>query len=218
MSLSIPYENVGDAQMRLQGSVVLYDGEPVYIREVTQVGAGDPKGDVFRVYAEPLPLTSRERNREDEFRKFISSKKFDMAPFPMGFMNWNGDAVYIHRRARRQQRQGFSEGTFGADFVSQNPNGTGINFGTCVKSKEFVDCIKGKYPSVSDATKIIMNDKARSVAFSRTFALVRDLELVDLIYLYHKQEKVGFITGDALKLSKVGQCLKESLREVGVKC
>ena len=216
MSLSIPYESIGDAQMRLNSTVVLYDGEPVYIREIGVRDAGDPKDDVFRVYAETLPRTGREK--VDTMRKYISSKKFDMAPFPMGFMNHKGYAYYCSRLPRRQQKQGLSENTFSCCPVAFQHEVGSVSFGTATQLQPFVDMVKGRYPTMEEALRLLSSEEAKSVGFSRTYALIRDLELDGLIYLYHKQEKVGFILDGALKLSKSAVCLKESLREVGIPC
>jgi hypothetical protein len=216
MSLSVPYENLGDAQMRLQGTIVLYDGEPVYITDVREVGPGDPKGDIFRVYASPLPYDPGIR-RAEEMRKFISSKKFDLAPFPMGFMNFQGNVFYCTRLARRQQRQGLSAGTLSALPVG-NPTVGAHRFETLISVPEFLDCIKGRYPTVAEATRQIEEAGATGIAFSRSFCLVKDNDIPELIYLFHKKEKVGFIMEGRLMLSKKGKCLKESLNEVGVKC
>lgn len=223
MSLSIEYENIEQANMRLQGTVVKYDGEPVYVTNVGQVGLNDPKPNIYRVYAAKLPYNGREAIEEQ--RKFISSKKFDLAPFPMGFMNKDGVTYYCHRLPRKQQRQGLSNGTFSALEAGTAGVGAGLAFKGdnklrlefVIEMQEFVDCIKGKYPSFEIATKQI-EDGARGVGFSRCFALVRDEELPELVYLYHKREKVGFIMDGHLNLTKAGKCLRESLREVGVKC
>jgi hypothetical protein len=216
MSLSIQYENVHDAQMRLQNTVILYDGEPVWISEVGQVGAGDPKGDIFRVYIRPLPINGKEAER-----KFISSKKFDLAPFPMGFMNKNGNVYYCSRLPRRQQRQGLSNQTFACSLIDgssvERPRRE-FNLENLVSDQCFLDCIKGKYPNVAEATRQIEEGNIQGVAFHRCFAIIRDAELSELIYLYHKREKVGFIMNGQLKLSKKGNCLKEALNEVGVRC
>jgi hypothetical protein len=258
MSLSIPYENLNDAQMRLQNTVVLYDGEPVYIQEIGQVGPGDPKEDIFRVYAYPLPYKpagvlpkafkirhagmeqwhiaidnegnpvrvkpprppAPEPKPEDDgqagFRKFISSKKFDLAPFPMGFLNDEGKVFYCHRRPRRQQRQGLSGETFIGEAVDSGE--PPLQFGEVVGSSEFLDCIKGNYPRYDLAYQMVKGDGLNAVAFARNFALIRDKDMEELIYLYHKKEKVGFIVNGLVSLSKKGNCLRESLREEGVQC
>ena len=218
MSLSIQYESVNDANMRLSGTIVLYDGKPVYIREVGALAEGEGKnGDIYRVYIKELPIKPNDRGAYE--RKFISSKKFDLAPFPMGFMNTaSGKAVYLSRAPRRQQKQGLSEATL-SQYVVGDLSGQGrlVRFADLTSSQQFVDCINGKYPSVAEATKMVA-EGADSVAFSRVFAIARDKSLPELIYLYHKKDKVGFIMDGKLKLSAKGRCLRESLNEVGVRC
>lgn len=215
MSLSIQYESVNDANMRLSGTIVLYDGKPVFIREVGAIGEGEGKnGDIYRVYINELPI---KRGAQTE-RKFISSKKFDLAPFPMGFMNTEaGKAVYLSRAPRRQQKQGLSEATLSQYAVGDLTGARVVRFADLTNSQPFVDCINGKYPSVAEATQLV-KDGADSVAFSRCFAIARDSSLPELIYLYHKKDKVGFIMDGKLKLSAKGRCLRESLNEVGVRC
>lgn len=215
MSLSIPYENIHDAQMRLQGTVVLYDGDPVYITEVAQKKVEDPKDDIFRVYASPLPYQPMQDKAE--MRKFISSKKFDMAPFPMGFMNYDGLAYYCTRLPRKQQRQGLSNGTFSSVPVGF-PDMGGVRFEQAISMKEFDECVKGKYPSFDEALKRLAEGEANSVGFTRCFAVVSDKDMPELVYLYHKKEKVGFVLEDRVKLSKAGKCLVEALREANVRC
>jgi hypothetical protein len=215
LSLAIQYENLNDAQMRLANTIVLYDGDPVYITQVGMKEEGDPKDDTFRVYASPLPYAAH-RGAKGEMRKFISSKKFDMAPFEMGFMNLNGVAYYCSRLPRRQQRQGLSSGTFSCIPVGA-PHVGALRLENVIAQQEFVDCIKGKHPSYADAVRLIERGEAGSVAFARCFALVQDVDMPELVFLYHKKEKVGFLMGDTLKLSKAGKCLREALREAGVR-
>jgi hypothetical protein len=93
-----------------------------------------------------------------------------------------------------------------------------FNVGMLVQEQAFVDCIKGKYPSLEEATKQIAKADTKAVAVSRTYALMKDADLPDLVYLYHKMDKVGFIMENKLTLTKMAACLKESLREVGIKC
>jgi hypothetical protein len=203
--------------MRLSGTVVLYDGKPVYIREVGALrdAAEGKNGDIYRVYIKELPIKSGD-DRDYE-RKFISSKKFDLAPFPMGFMNHEGKAVYLSRAPRRQQKQGLSEQTLSCYNVGEAAAGNVLRFANLTSNQAFVDCVMNKYPTVQEATRMV-EQGADSAAFSRCFAIARDKSLPELIYLYHKNDKVGFIMDGTLKLSAKGRCLRESLNEVGVRC
>jgi hypothetical protein len=98
------------------------------------------------------------------------------------------------------------------------PRAKPLNLVLLITRQEFVDCIKGKYPNLEEATEKLKSRDTFSVAFNRVFALVKDSSLEDLIYLYHKQDKVGFIMNGELSLAKKARCLKESLREAGIKC
>jgi hypothetical protein len=260
MSLSIAYETLDDARMRLQNTIVLYDGEPVYITEIGQMKAGDPKEDIYRVYAAPLPYEGEKgglhfnkarvelaaahwdafierqvgrpvhpkpapkappepapEDPKELLRKFISSKKFDMAPFPMGFVNTESGVFYCQRRPRRQQRQGLSHETFLGQPVGRNFEP--LAFHEILNSPEFVDCVKGKYPTYNDSKLALEIAKdSVSVAFDRHFALVKDEHISELLYIYHKKEKVGFVMEGKVKLANNGQCLRESLKELNVPC
>ncbi len=149
-------------------------------------------------------------------RKFISSRKFDLAPFPMGFLNYDDEVFYCSRLPRRQQRQGLSQQTFMGHCVSAPDRGN-LRLDDAVTAVEFPSCVKGTYPDFPLALALI-EDGSKAVAFSRCFAAIQDNDIRELIYLYHKREKVGFLMEGKLKLSKKGVCLKESLGEVGVPC
>jgi hypothetical protein len=224
MSLSIPYETVEEAEMRLVSTVVMYDGDPVYITKVGNARPGDPKEDILRVYAHPLPfdphklgdIEARAAVKEkEEMRKFISSRKFDMKTIKMGFMNIKGELLYCSRKPARQFKQGVSNNT----FVSQAITGgaRALNLVNAVGLKEFADMLKGVYPTFDEAVRTMNKGKITGVAFHRQFALVRDPALPELLYLYHKSDKVGVIFGgNKIILTKGMICLRESLQEIGL--
>lgn len=224
MSLSVQYETLEEAEMRLNSTVVLYDGEPVYVSRIASAAPGDPKPDIFRVYAQPLPMDKLEGpNPREQFRKFISSKKFDLSTFKMGFMNKDGKIYYCSRKPRRQYKQGISNNTLCCEEVTAGPVNPymdprpNLQLSKLIYERCFVDMIKGVYPTFQDAVKLLENDDTSAVAFSREYALVKDTDLDGLFYLYHKQDKVGFILNDQINLAKKMKCLKEALVELGLK-
>jgi hypothetical protein len=216
MSLAIKYEGVDDARMRLRHTVVLYKRQPVYITEINQ-GTDD---EIFRVYFNELPLVSGRRGRgleDDEEggnkRKFISSKHFDIAPFRMGYVNrpTNTGAFYCSRLPCRMQKQGLCE----ENFVGIDNFGGIVPFGTFYSCKETLAMVEGRYPSFDVALKAL--NKITAVAFSRDFCLVKDTVIPDLIYLYHKGNKVGMYNSGKTSLGADFKCLRESLNELGVR-
>jgi hypothetical protein len=229
VSLAIKYENVDDARMRLRQTVVLYKGAPVLIKEVSKGEGG--QDDVIRVSIQELPsgrtnvkipvpgLAARIRgNRDDdeavvEKRKFISSKHFDIAPFRMGYVNSSeGEgAFYCSRLPARVQKQGLC----GENFKGVTNSGTPVNFNSFLMCKETLAMVANEYPSFNKALAGL--DRVRAVAFHRDFCLVRDEAIPQLIYLYHKGEKVGMHNKGEIALGPKFTCLKESLGEMQLK-
>lgn len=216
MSLKAPdFETLIDAKQRLEATVVLYDNEPVYISRVVEARADDPKPHIFRVVSLPLPLKRDMGNLDNpEFRKFISSKNFDLSTIPLGFLNYKGQVFYCSRVPRRQYRQGISENTLNIEEVSIEKEKPTIRLSNLVYEQVFVDMIKGKYPTFEECVGLAQAGGA--AAFGRTFAVVQDEDLDGLLYLYHKTEKVGFIYEGKVKLAKKMKCLVEMLKELGI--
>jgi hypothetical protein len=220
VSLSVPYETVEEAEMRLSGTVVLYDGEPVYVTKVAHAKAGDPNGDIFRVYARPLPYKPNLEDKinadgQDVFRKFISSRKFDMATIKMGFLNTGKGLLYCSRKPSRQFKQGLSNNTLVATPVTANVRAA--NMAGLLPLKEFAAMLKREYPSyAATLLKMQKDETVIGMAFHPHFAVVRDAHIPELLYLYHKQDKVGLIQDKKVVLTKGMRCLKESIQELGI--
>lgn len=216
MSLAIKYESVHDAVMRLRGTVVLYKGEPVQIQEIRE---GTNKDDILRVLINPIPIGKPDarhiQKAEEGVRKYISSKHFDIAPFPMGYLNCSTGkgAVYCTRMPNRVQKQGLCN----ENFRGLDNYGTPFSFALFVTCPETPLMVAGVYPTFNQALKSL--EKVPAVAFSRDFCLVKDDVISSLIYLYHKGVKVGLVTGNTTEvcLGDKFKCLKESLVELGLK-
>lgn len=212
MSLAIKYESIEDARMRLRGTVVLYSGEPFYVRDVQR--AQSKEDGIFRVIGSLLPVTGREEMAPaegTEMKKFISSKNFDIAAFRMGYVNSPKGAFYCTRLPNRQQKQGLSAET----FSGKDNKGRAIPFTNFTATKEVLNMVKNDYPSFAVAQKALT--KVPAVAFSRDFCLERDEILEEMHRVYHKGIQVGAVLDGKLVLGKKFACLKESLEELGVK-
>lgn len=132
------YETVKEAEMRLQSTIVLYEGEPYYVLCIT-----DHKADgIFRIYLDKIgfhekglahqripgipwdnydesPSNSKghkmdawlEKNPDSGIvRKFMSSSGFDnYRPFPLGMLNEGGSTFYIERMPQRSTQQGLMQ-------------------------------------------------------------------------------------------------------------
>lgn len=201
------YETAEEVQIRLQGTIVLYDGSPVYISRVNIPEAGDDDK-IARVWFYPLPLVGG----GNETRKFLSSRKFDLAPFKMGYMNRGGQAYFLSRAPLRQYQQGLNAKV----LIIQTIKGQKADFGydNCIRDRGFVDMVAGKYPSFKDAGDMLGNHETSSVAVSRMFAFVIDHDL-EALYLLHKGVKCGLALKNdrALKVPPKFHFLKEEMEE-----
>lgn len=225
MSLAIRYEHLDDATMRLRSTVVRYKGEPVYITAL-QEGTED---EIFRVFFKPLPMKDSlaappkfrlnndgfpvlgKKEREEEERKYISSKFFDISPFKMGYINRAKGAAYCSRLPNRVQKQGLSS----ENFTAKSPNND-FNFNSFLICPGLSDMVHGKYPTLREAQQMLLEKKSPLIAFSREFAISRDEILGNLHHVFYKGDKVGAYLDGGLILGDRFKCLKESLIELGV--
>lgn len=228
MSLAIKYETVEDARLRLRHTVVLYKGQPVYINEVKH-GAGG-QDDIIRVCIRELPLkgvgypdevrkpeagraiaNAFAENKEE--RKYISSKHFDIAPFKLGYVNRpdKTGAFFCSRLPNRVQKQGLCAENFTAVDNFKTP----VTFSVFLSCKETPAMVAGEYPSFDKAVKLLA--KTTAIAFDREFCLVKDNVIPNLVYLYHKGVKVGWLNNDQVSLGDKYRCLKEHLTEMRIK-
>ena len=86
------YENLRDADFRLRGTVVWYDGKYVFVENVERIS---PK-----VYT--LNVTSN----KERFGVTTDNPKLKIRNIPQGYVNINGRVAYVKRLPTRTYRQG----------------------------------------------------------------------------------------------------------------
>lgn len=233
------YENLTEALMRLKHTIVLYDGEPVYIYTITN---HMPDGQ-FRVYFSSIVEANKNLNniapihqlpnehpsmgpQMDEFmkassikifRKKMESKHFnDFRPFPLGMMNLKENVLYVERKpVRPKVEQGLQYNMLEGTEISIVRNNNKLQIP--ILCAEFRDCVMGDYPSprrcLEELTKGEVENLA--VAFNRNFAVVRGP--IDTLFLAYKRDVVGVLPrGDfySLRLGKNYKHVKEAAREL----
>jgi hypothetical protein len=202
------YETAEEIRFRLENTIVLYEGLPVFITKTRRGDELVDDKDISRVYFQKMPF---KRGQKEE-RRYLSSKKFDLKPFPMGYFNSEGKALYASRRPVRQNKQGLSANTLIIDDDGRQRGGFG--FEDIIRDQGFCDMILGVYPSFKDAGDIIDKDGCNSVAISRAFALAMDDDLGALI-LKNRGVSCGLaFKGDrGFRLAPKYHFLKEELEE-----
>lgn len=205
------YETAGEVKFRLEGTIVLYDNSPVLISRVNVPEAEDRK-EIARVFFYDLPYGGR-GNGGKETRKYLSSRKFDLAPFKMGYFNHGGEATFASRAPVRQNRQGLTQGTCQLTNIRGKRSET-VNWNTLCSSQGFVDMVAGKFPTFAEAGEMLADKENSSVAVSRSFAFLIDHDLEALL-LMHKGIKCGIaVRGQkALNLPPKFHFLREEAEE-----
>lgn len=199
------YETLEEINFRLANTVVMYDGQPVYITRVSVPEADDRK-EIARVFFVELPYGGQRlvdkfgdpipgaKAGKGETRKYLSSKNFDLAPFKMGYFNNNGEATFVSRNPVRQNRQGLSKETTTLTDV-RGRRSENMNYNKMIESQGFADMVAGKFPGFAEVGDMLGDKDNGSVAVSRQFAFVIDHDLEALL-LMHKGVKCGIALKD----------------------
>lgn len=148
------YETVKEAEMRLQNTIVLYEGKPYYVLAID-----NHKNDgIFRIYLDDMShpegsVLSRFHDipyewvpyepghptkgvKLDEWlekhpdcgliRKMMNSPHFNnYRPFPLGMMNSGGSVGYLERGPQRHTQQGLTANMVSATTVSLDGSNPG---------------------------------------------------------------------------------------------
>lgn len=239
------YENIREANMRLRGTVVIYDGLPHYIMAIT----AHMLDGIFRVYMEPLSdeMIVQSSNRPpfeqypsdhpslgtamDEWmannpksvlmRKMMNSPKFNkFRPFPLGMCNYNGRVHYLERQPTRKSEQGLTSNMIAESRLrlDDQPSRGGPR-GISLTSPALAATIRNEYPSFEEC---LTNLKDRTVtnegaAFHRLFALIRGP--INTMFLYYKDTVIGVLPhrdGSEVILDVNYYHAREAVQELGV--
>lgn len=230
------FENQKEAQMRLQGTVVLYDGEPVEIFAVTD----HVKDGHLRAYIRPIGASFEEQSARpqptginnyppghdgagtylDEFiaknpscgliRKHLSSPKFNkFRPFELG-MYWDPPYVYyVERQPNRKTEQGLIPSMcVSKQLTPSHMDGASPNNPLDLYGPEMRRCILGEHPTPSRCLDGLISNKYANTAaaFHRHFALVKGP--VDTMFLAYKSRVIGVLPHADFSKVRIGEDFK----------
>src|SRR5690606_4444906 len=128
------YDTPGDAHMRLVGTLVRFNNQPVLIKKVLQD-------------LECLAWDLRPGSKNMKFN--ANDKRLDISSITLGFVNMNGNGIYVVRYPTRSQRQGVAlENCPAFDLTSGKPtvltNSTQALLGVS-------DLLNGVFPTLEEA-------------------------------------------------------------------
>lgn len=187
------FESQRDAEMRLNNSIIQGPEGAIYI-----TGILDKDYFIYREITKD-GLTEGQDKKGD-----IRDGKFNMAAFPLGYVNFNGKAFYLQRIPTRKYKQGLCKHNAFCKTPVRDLNDVFFSPG-------FADMFAGSYPNLEVCTQALYDFALDGMAFGRQWAVSRGPRGALLQY---KNRSVGTVEGGKPELSKRFDYLKESLEEV----
>lgn len=184
------YDNAHDANMRLSESVIMFNGRPVYIHNVRE--------------ERPLMVVfSYLSGDKGEILKSIEDDRFSLTPVKLGYMNYQGKAVYTQRIPCRRWKQGLHRENF--DVGEQHHMDRAI-----LTTAEMEDTILNKYLSYKEALNQVATGECQSAAYHRSFCFSK-CEETGLVWLSYRGERAGWVQDGRAVLGEHSQYLAEEL-------
>lgn len=167
------YLNRDDARLRLNHTVCMYEGKPVYVR----LDSDEQFDNQYqcRIYELKNVNTGRGRGKVVDYR----DKNFDARGIELGYCQAGLSAVYLSRLPARQNQQGLKH-----ENIMAEPSNIPYEF----YSEDMECCILGKHRPLKTALAML-NDGYTKIPISRTLA-VGWLDRTK-IALYYKEQVVA---------------------------
>jgi len=198
------YDNIADAAMRLQGSIVRFNKRAVFIDGPIAGPADDP---VFFAYY----LSASDKSTPFNVR--VNSPELDVSSPPLGYTfdkERLSEPVFISRNPERRQKQGFDKGRakYKSHSFYESDMHKLIHGGACWVALS--KTIEGIYSSFDEC-------KENQGAFSRDLAITRDKERIQ--FLGFMGDTIGVFTKSGIALVSKFRTkeFREYLEQNGVK-
>ena len=198
-----PYENAADANQQLGQSVIMFDGNPVWVHEVRSLSSGS-------IVAVCYPMLAM----KDMMTIPINDPRLDARDLGnrLGYVNTfqHTGAVFCSRIPARQFKQGLSKNNVA---IGSRDGPRIFGFETLRGLSGFTDCLRGHYPSIQEAKdRLTKEPEIPSIAFHKYFALQHD-ELGFFVVMY-RGERVAWGDPESFKIPTHYKYLKELMQEL----
>ena len=185
------WNDLHDAQMRANNTVVRFNDKPVYIKRIEPLN-----GEITAFF---IYLLNGQSNNAP-----VMDARWNWKPVPTGYVNTGMGAVFLMRKPVRKWKQGLA-----ADNVQFN-HVMRVGTNQLLRSRNMGRMIVRDYPSFDEAREKLA--EVRSCAFHPEFALVR----MDIgpLYLNYRGDVVGWFEKDEVVLGEEYRYLNELIQEV----
>lgn len=155
------YRSQDDLHQRLDGTICFWEDEPYYVRTHGGRDTVYPKVGLYRMDLD-TPSYNAYKKVDHTDSKFV-----DRSP-RLGYMNHNGRAYYVSRVPYRYNNQAVAQRS-----LTSTCGGLPMNEMAWFSGKPMYNCIKGIYPSVTEAFASLDSRAATGVGVSRDWAIKR---------------------------------------------
>ena len=160
LNMAEEFFSFADMQRKLEGCIIRYKGEPHSVHVAQGL-----RPNIVKI--RKLDLTSEWKNVD------VTEDDFDIQAVPLGYVNFNNQAVYFYREAQREVlctthptrlRWKYNEG--------EREKNREIDVFTC---PSFADMIMNKYPSFDEVVSKLSSKEqiGNSIAFNRMYCVSR---------------------------------------------
>jgi len=174
------YDNLDDLKSKLQGTIIYYKGQACWVKDCG-VNDVDETGVPTAYY---LKLTNRKKN---SMSVLLNDPDLNYMHFKLGYCNYDGYAVFIHRKPVKQYKQGLKGDQIDWKCATAPIH---INFDFNFNS-HICDMLEGVYPTAKYVADALKYQLSSNKAFHPNFAMSYDTVHEDYI-LEYKGVKVGF--------------------------
>lgn len=217
------YENIKEANDRLNKTIIMYDGKPFYVIAITN----HMKDNIFRVYMLPLGESLSKELSSSSLaayppghatlgptidawllanptsaivRKHMNSPLFNkFRPFPLGMCNQEGETFYLERQPQRpSMNQGLTKGMIEETHISLTPlsqrdGGRDGPRYINTNGQAFVATIVGDYPSAAKCLDAFKKDEIANKAVAFNRTFALVKGPLNMLFLAYKQDIVGVL-------------------------
>jgi hypothetical protein len=235
------YEDIPEAQKRLNNTVVLYDGKPYYVLAVSnhktdgkfriyldalkdEGSLASKKYDVpYHDYGDHVVGTNMDKWLDANPDKGIIRKRMDSPlfnkyrPFPMGMCNYGDNAYYLERSPTRHTQQGLTSSMIMCRQLSVLDSNINVPRGgnpINLLANEMYRAIINDYPDINECLSVLHSSDyaTKGAAFHRNFALLSGP--MSIVFLAYKDDIIGMLpTGDLSKV-RIDKKFKHTLEVV----
>lgn len=174
-----------DQMQRFHGTIVQYNGQPVY------VSVAGSKWHLYKPSSVNKANSVLLHKALDPYCDGV-----DVSSLPLGYVNIpvKKTVRYLQRKPMKKYQQGISADVLRADLLPDSVNEDFFGAQDILYMQEFEDSVVGKYPSLDKALSLLEKqgqEGPAEIAIDRTIAL--SIDKLGIIKAYYRNELVGWM-------------------------